>query len=226
MLPFAPVSCCLTLRSSASAPSARSTAPRSAPASMPSASDALHQHARPREPVAQLERERAARRGRAPRPACRRCTRAAARASPAPPPRSAPPAPRSRPSARPSPCRAPPARAGLRQAAVLGLDHDAPAGGPVAGVERDDDVAHLAGGLAHVADRLGVVALGERRCASTRLEDRLLEAAPLGRAALALGLDLLELVLLVAQRLQLLLQLAELLQQRPLGGVASGWRPR
>ena len=54
-----------------------------------------------------------------------------------------------------------------------------------------------------------------------RFEDRLLEGPALGGALLALGADLLELVLLVAQRLQLLLELAQLLQQRALGGVRA-----
>ena len=71
-----------------------------------------------------------------------------------------------------------------------------------------------------VADGLGVVALGGGD-AVDRVGDLLLEAAALGGAALALGLDLLELVLLVAQRLELLLQLAQLLQQRALGGVRA-----
>ena len=54
-----------------------------------------------------------------------------------------------------------------------------------------------------------------------RLEDRLLEGPPLGRPALALGLDLVELVLLVPQRLELLLQLPELLEQRALSRVGA-----
>ena len=54
-------------------------------------------------------------------------------------------------------------RAGLRELAVLGLHHHAPARGAVAGVERHDDVADLAGGLGHVAHRLGHVALAPAR---------------------------------------------------------------
>ena len=88
-----------------------------------------------------------------------------------------------------------------------------PRAGPLQASSETTMSPDLAGGLGHVADRLRVVALGAGD-AVDRLEDCLLEAAALGGAALALGLDLIELVLLVAQRLQLLLELAELLQQR------------
>ena len=100
-----------------------------------------------------------------------------------------------------------PERLGARQPAVLRLDHDAPARRAVAGVDRDHHVADLAGGLLEVADGLGHVALRERDGVDG-LGHGLLEAAPLGGAALALGLDLLELLLLEPQRLDLLLSSA------------------
>ena len=103
------------------------------------------------------------RRGRAPRPACRRCTRAAARAWPAPPPRSAPPAPRSRPSARPSPCRAPPARPGFDRRRSLASITMRPRAGPLQASSDTTMSPTLPVASRHVADRLGVVALGGAR---------------------------------------------------------------
>ena len=54
-----------------------------------------------------------------------------------------------------------------------------------------------------------------------RVGDRLLEGAPLGGALLALSGDLLELALLVAEPLELLPELPQLLEQRTLGGVGA-----
>ena len=224
MLVLAPVSCCLTLRSSASAASARSAASRTAPASMPSASDALHQHARARQPVADLERQRRRRRGRAPRPACRRCTRAAAPAWPAPRPRWARPARRSRRCARPSPVQL--ARAPRAATAACPWPRTRCARAPGRCRRRSPRPRRRP---CRWPPCRSPTASATSPCAQRdrvdRVGHRLLEAAPLGGAALALGLDLLELLLLVAQRLQLLLQLGQLLEQRALRGVASGWRP-
>ena len=71
-----------------------------------------------------------------------------------------------------------------------------------------------------VADRLRDVALRQRDPVD-RLGDVLLEGAPLGGAPLALGLDLLELLLLEPQRLQLLLELGHLAHQRLLALVLA-----
>ena len=86
-----------------------------------------------------------------------------------------------------------------------------PRAGPVARVDGHHDVADLAGGLLLVADRLCDIALsqGDR---VDRVGHGLLEGAPLRGAPLALGLDLLELLLLEPQRLHLLLELGHLTQ--------------
>ena len=103
---------------------------------------------------------------------------------------------------------------------VLGLEDDPAAGRAVAGVDRNEHVAGLAGTAREVANRLGVIALRDRQ-GIDGLGHELLEGAALGGPALTLGLDRLDLRLLVAQALQLLLELGHLAQQRLLGGVLA-----
>ena len=85
---------------------------------------------------------------------------------------------------------------------------------------RDDHVAGLADRAGQVPDRLGHVALRDRHRVE-RFDHVLLERAPLRGAALALGLDRLQLLLLVAQALQLPLEPGQTLQQRLLGLVLT-----
>ena len=102
----------------------------------------------------------------------------------------------------------------------MASNDDAAARRAVGAVDRDDHVADLARGLDEVADRLGDVALRQRDPVE-RVGDLLLEGPALGGAPLALGLDLLELLLLEPQRLQLLLELGHLPQQRLLALVLA-----
>jgi hypothetical protein len=107
----------------------------------------------------------------------------------------------------------------------ISLSAFGPARRPVAGVDGDHDVAHLAARLGDVADRLRDVALGDRDSVD-RLGHGLLEGAALGGAALALGVHLLQLLLLEPQRLELLLELRHLAQGALLGLVLALLRGR
>ena len=147
---------------------------------MPVGVRALHQHARAREPVGAARAPASRRRGRARRAACRRCTRAAARACAG-----------SSSSvghdqhgevgarARPARCRAPRAPVGAdRLLRSFASNTIRPRAGPLQASMRHHHVAHLAGGLLHVADRLGDVALRQRDPVD-RVRDGLLEGAAL-----------------------------------------------
>src|SRR4051795_6152799 len=96
---------------------------------------------------------------------------------------------------------------------VLGLEDDASPRRPGAGVDRDEDVALLAGRARRVADGVACVAAGGGQTLE-RLEDGLLERTPLRGAALALRLELLELLALGLQLEDLLAQPDELLVHR------------
>src|SRR3954452_20258821 len=96
---------------------------------------------------------------------------------------------------------------------VLGLEDDPPARRPGARVDRDEHVALLARRARRVADRVARVAAGAREPLE-RLVDGLLERAPLGGAALALGLELRDLLALGLELQDLLAQPDELLVHR------------
>jgi hypothetical protein len=108
----------------------------------------------------------------------------------------------------------------LRQPAVLRLEDDAPTRGPAARVDRDDDVARLARGALDVAHGLAVVPAGRGDLVES-FGHELLEVPALRGAALALGAELLALLPLVAQALQLLLELGQPLEELVQRGVLT-----
>ena len=186
---------------------------------------ALHQHPRAGEAVGQLERQRAPRPGRTPPPACRRCTRAAAGASPAAPRRWAPPARRSRRSR--SAMRAVELleRLRLRQPPVLGLEHHPPAGRAAAGVDapppRRRSCRWPPSGRPRPRPRRPGAARS-RRPRRPRASSKVRPlAVPRSRSASTSS----SFSFSSAQRLQLLLELGHLAQQRAAASRAGARRP-